>query len=171
MLWQLRNRAGGWIYWNLLLDYKGGPNLAGNYVDSPSFKVNRTAFALNPSFFHMAHFSRFVPPGSVQVEANVSCHARHAEFCQFVAFRRAATDNAVVVVLTNDEITVGPVAGSGVGMIALPWLALGQGSLTLGKKTLTWTVAVQCTSGAGKTAAVAGTLPWKSIQTVVVPAC
>lgn len=24
MLWQLRNRASGWVYWNLLLDERGG---------------------------------------------------------------------------------------------------------------------------------------------------
>ena len=43
MLWQLRNRAAGWVYWNVLLDGVGGPNLAGNYVDSPTFKYNGAA--------------------------------------------------------------------------------------------------------------------------------
>ena len=67
ILWQLRNRASGWVYWNLMLDEIGGPNLAGNYVDSPSYRINSTSFALNPSYFHMAHFSRYVVPGSVAV--------------------------------------------------------------------------------------------------------
>jgi len=159
ILWQLRNRAAGWVYWNLILDPSGGPNLAGNYVDSPSYFVNSTTFALNPSFFAMAHFSRFVPPGSVAVDADVRCEARRSEYCQFVAFKRP--DGRTVVVMTNDEITVGPIAGTGVGIAATPWLAKGQGSLTLGEKTLSWQV--QC----GVSGVVHGVLPWKSIQTVV----
>ena len=71
ILWQLRNRASGWVYWNLMLDEIGGPNLAGNYVDSPSYRINSTSFALNPSYFHMAHFSRYVVPGSVAVRVFV----------------------------------------------------------------------------------------------------
>ena len=94
------------------------------------------------------------------VHADVTCGARHSEYCQFVAFRTPA--GHVVVVLTNDEITVGPIAGTGVGMLVTPWLAKGQGSLTLGSKTLSWAVACN-----GKTAK--GTLPWKAIQTVVMP--
>ena len=64
--------------------------------------------------------------------------------------------------MTNDEITVGPVAGTGVGIMATPWLAKGQGSLTLGSKTLSWTV-----SCGGRV--IKGTLPWKAITTVVMP--
>lgn len=160
MLWQLKNRAAGWVYWNLLLDERGGPNLAGNYVDSPSYVLNSSSFALNPSFYHMAHFSRFVPPGSVAVDADVRCGARRSEYCQFVAFKRP--DSRLVVVMTNDEITVGPIAGTGVGIAATPWLAKGQGSLTLGEKTLSW----QINCGANDRV-VRGVLPWKSIQTVL----
>ena len=112
----------------------------------------------HPSSLHRS--ARFVPPGSVAVHADVTCGARHSEYCQFVAFRTPA--GHVVVVLTNDEITVGPIAGTGVGMLVTPWLAKGQGSLTLGSKTLSWAVACN-----GKTAK--GTLPWKAIQTVVMP--
>ena len=91
-------------------------------------------------------------------------------------------DGHAVVVLTNDEITVGPVAGAAGGLgrsspdsgpgfrpstelcgrLALPALAKGQGSLTLGEKTLTWTIAC-----GGRE--VSGTIPWMAIQTVVMP--
>ena len=94
----------------------------------------------------------------MQVQADVQCGARRQEYCQFVAFKRP--DGKLVVIMTNDEITVGPIAGTGVGIAVTPWLAKGQGSLTLGSKTLSWKV----TCGS-KT--VSGTLPWKSIQTVV----
>ena len=60
------------------------------------------------------------------------CYARHSQYCRYVAFRTPTGD--VVVVMTNDEITVGPVAGAagGIAMAATPYLAKGQGSLTLG---------------------------------------
>ena len=159
IMWQLKNRASGWVYWNMLLDQKGGPNLAGNFVDSPTYVLNETAFVQNPSFFFMAHYSRFIPPGSVAISANVSCSAHRPEFCQYVAFKTATH---IVVVLTNDEITVGPIAGTGVGIAATPWLAKGQGSLTLGSKTLSWSISCRGRS-------VSGVIPWKAIQTVVLP--
>ena len=147
----------------------------------PSYRINSTSFALNPSYFHMAHFSRYVVPDLLRyvcfrfcvfvskflypyllkifaVQADVQCGARRQEYCQFVAFKRP--DGKLVVIMTNDEITAGPIAGTGVGIAVTPWLAKGQGSLTLGSKTLSWKV----TCGS-KT--VSGTLPWKSIQTVV----
>jgi hypothetical protein len=143
-----------------MLDEKGGPNLAGNYVDSPSYRINSTSFALNPSFYHMAHFSRYITPGSFAVHADVICNARRDEFCQFVAFKRP--DDKLVVIMTNDEITAGPIAGTGVGIAITPWLAKGQGSLTLGSKTLSWQIRCGSTNEF-----VSGTLPWKSIQTII----
>jgi len=166
IMWQLKNRAAGWVYWNLILDEVGGPNLAGNYVDSPTWKYNSSAFVQNPSFFFMMHYSRFVPPGSVVIDASVTCGARHKEYCQFVAFR--VPNGNVVVVMTNDEITVGPIAGTSVGPILTPHLAKGQGSITVGAKTLSWSVQVTC-KGKDKPVYVEGTLPWKAIQTVVIP--
>ena len=38
----------------------GGPNTAGNFVDAPMIVENASAFLLNPSFFHVAHFARYV---------------------------------------------------------------------------------------------------------------
>ena len=137
-----------------------------NYVDSPTWKYNSSAFVQNPSFFFMMHYSRFVPPGSVVIDASVTCGARHKEYCQFVAFR--VPNGNVVVVMTNDEITVGPIAGTSVGPILTPHLAKGQGSITVGAKTLSWSVQVTC-KGKDKPVYVEGTLPWKAIQTVVIP--
>ncbi|XP_050706501.1 putative glucosylceramidase 3 [Eriocheir sinensis] len=60
--------SSGWIDWNLCLDMSGGPNWAGNHVDSPVIiNQERDEFYLQPMFFIMGHFSKFVPPGSVAV--------------------------------------------------------------------------------------------------------
>lgn len=165
VLWQLRNSASGWIDWNLILNDVGGPNVAGNFVDSPIYKTDdNSVFYQNPSFFHLAHFAKYIPPGSVRVDFSVACGAAHPEYCQAVAFRRP--DGRLVMVLTNDEITVGPIAGGGehLGMAAMPWLARGEGSLNPGafsSKALSWTLV--CGSHE-----VSGTVPWKGIQTVVM---
>merc|ERR1740129_1825549 len=68
ILWQLKNGAGGWMDWNMMLDERGGPNLQGNFVDSPVVFKDTDTIYQNPSFFHMAHFSRFVVPGSKRID-------------------------------------------------------------------------------------------------------
>jgi len=164
ILWQLRNSGSGWIDWNLILDEVGGPNIAGNFVDSPMYKKadDNSAFYQNPSFFHLAHFSKYIPAGSRRVDFSVQCGAHKEEFCQAVSFVRP--DGKIVMVITNDEITVGPIAGGGggAGGIVMPLLAQGQGSgLISFSKQLTWTV----TCGDKE---VSGYVAWKSIQTVIM---
>ena len=95
----MRNRAAGYVYWNLLLDSNGGPNIAGNFVDSPMYVHNVSAFVQNPSFFYLAHFSKFVPPGSRAMDASVQCNTPHPEYCQYVAFK--LQDNSVVSTATH----------------------------------------------------------------------
>ena len=64
--------------------------------------------------------------------------------------------------LTNDEITAVPNYADGVGGVLYPSLALGEGSLTLGDKSVRYSIGC-----AGRF--VNGTLPWKAIHTVVLP--
>ncbi|CAE8692070.1 unnamed protein product [Polarella glacialis] len=169
ILWQLRNGAAGWTDWNLFLDAKGGPNLAGNFVDAPILVDGPDVFHKSPSFFHLAHFSTYVLPGSRRVNIKLQCGAKKQEYCQAVAF--VAPDGGyAVVVITNDEITVGPIAGVGgdepicfgsvcfprMGGLLAPALAKGQGA------SLTWTI--RC-----GTRSLSGSIPWKAIQTVIIP--
>merc|ERR1711904_275038 len=80
ILWQLKNSASGWTDWNLMLDQHGGPNLAGNFVDSPVFKNqgDTSKFYQNPSFFHLAHFSKYIPAGSKRINFSLDCGASHS---------------------------------------------------------------------------------------------
>merc|ERR1711953_1655814 len=113
----------------------------------------------NPSFFHLAHFAKYVTPGSKRVDLKIKCGARHAEYCQAVSF--ITPEGNAVVVLTNDEITVGSVAGGLVSRLVMsPRLAKGQGTAVLWQKTLTWRI-----SCGGR--AVSGEIPWKAIQSIV----
>lgn len=58
----------GWTDWNLALDEKGGPNWAGNFVDSPII-VNSSAneFYKQPMYYAMGHFSKYIPEDSIRI--------------------------------------------------------------------------------------------------------
>jgi O-glycosyl hydrolase len=155
VLWQLTNGASSWIDWNLLLDMRGGPNLAGNFVDAPVLVKDADTLIQNPSYFHLAHFSKYVGPGSRQVKLDITCGAKHEAYCQAVAFLRP--DGNAVAVITNDKITVGPIATGPATILPLvPHTGRGEGA------ELSWTLSCGATT-------VSGTVPWKGIQTVVFP--
>lgn len=54
--------------WNLALDESGGPNWAGNFVDSPII-VNKAndEFYKQPMFYALGHFSKYIPEDSVRI--------------------------------------------------------------------------------------------------------
>lgn len=73
--------ASAWIYWNMILDAKGGPWMVSPIhqdpdpnaqhplvvIDRDSKKVTYTA-----AYYYLAHFSKFVRPGVVRVQTNGS---------------------------------------------------------------------------------------------------
>lgn len=63
----------GWVDWNLLLDHTGGPNHLGNNCDAPII-VDETEqdFFLQPMYYFIQHFSKFVPPGSRRIHTDVA---------------------------------------------------------------------------------------------------
>lgn len=65
----LNHWVSGWIDWNIALDMNGGPNWVDNFVDSPII-VDRELdqFYKQPTYYVMAHFAMFIPPGSSIVE-------------------------------------------------------------------------------------------------------
>ncbi|XP_060111216.1 LOW QUALITY PROTEIN: lysosomal acid glucosylceramidase-like [Heteronotia binoei] len=68
----LNHNVIGWIDWNLALDLEGGPNWVQNYVDSPIIvDVASDTFYKQPMFYHMAHFSKFIPEGSQRVGLSI----------------------------------------------------------------------------------------------------
>lgn len=58
----------GWIDWNIVLDRQGGPNYVENYVDAPVIVNPETdEFFKQPTYYAIAHFSKFLEPGSVRI--------------------------------------------------------------------------------------------------------
>jgi glucosylceramidase len=81
-----RRQTGAWVDWNMALDMKGGPNWVNNVVDSPIIvDKDKNEFVKQPMYYVLAHFSRFMRPGSVVVGSKleqvdgVSVLAAHIE--------------------------------------------------------------------------------------------
>ncbi|KAK1937751.1 putative glucosylceramidase 3 [Phytophthora citrophthora] len=69
----LNNYAAGWIDWNLMLDHTGGPNHKGNVCDAAIIVTeNGEDYFVQPMYYFIQHFSKFIPPGSRRVQAKVA---------------------------------------------------------------------------------------------------
>ncbi|XP_063173274.1 lysosomal acid glucosylceramidase-like [Candoia aspera] len=99
ILANLNHFVTGWIDWNLALDMEGGPNWVNNFVDSPII-VNplKDEFYKQPMFYHIGHFSKFIPEGSVRV-ALTSSFFTDTFLLKSAAFLRP--DGIAVVVVLN----------------------------------------------------------------------
>ncbi|XP_039964293.1 lysosomal acid glucosylceramidase-like [Bactrocera tryoni] len=98
ILHNLQHSYNGWIDWNIVLDEQGGPNYVNNYVDAAVIvnATNRAEIYKQPIFYGMGHFSKFLPEGSVRIEARMLSVA-----VEVVAFKRP--DQRIAVVLLNSE--------------------------------------------------------------------
>ena len=88
-----------WAEWNIVLDEIGGPNHVANYCEAPVIIDTKTGgVEYKPSWFYIGHFSRFLPPGSVQV-----CSTRFGDAVETTAFRRPDGTYALVAMNRQDE--------------------------------------------------------------------
>lgn len=96
----LRHSTVGYIDWNLVLDNQGGPNNVNNFIDATiTLSDNFSEMYKQPIFYIMAHFSKFIPPGSVRIETNVTGGGKSV--IRTLAFRRP--DNKTTVILYNSS--------------------------------------------------------------------
>ncbi|MGD0923537.1 MAG: hypothetical protein ABSA70_17510 [Terriglobia bacterium] len=84
--------AAAWIYWNMILDEKGGPWAISPVHGNPDPNVQHPVVIINRQtkqvtytglYYYLAHFSKFVRPGAVRVEvlrqASGAWLSRHQE--------------------------------------------------------------------------------------------
>nr|CAD7198595.1 unnamed protein product [Timema douglasi] len=92
----LTHWGSGWVDWNLALNPDGGPNIEGIFVDAQII-VNSTSdeFYKQPIFYHLAHFAKFVPPGSRRADLTTE----DGKGVEGVAF--LTQDRVAVIVLLN----------------------------------------------------------------------
>ncbi|XP_067328505.1 lysosomal acid glucosylceramidase-like isoform X2 [Anolis sagrei] len=116
ILANLNNHVTGWVDWNLALNLEGGPNWVKNFVDSPIIvDAANDVFYKQPMFYHMGHFSKFIPEGSQRVGLTViqkclGCNLEH------VAALRP-DGSAVMVVLNRSGLNVSFGISDHAGMI------------------------------------------------------
>ncbi|KAJ8354838.1 hypothetical protein SKAU_G00224050 [Synaphobranchus kaupii] len=126
----LNHYVTGWTDWNLALDLGGGPNWVKNFVDSPVI-VDRTrdVFYKQPTFYSMAHFSKFLREGSQRVGVSYSLGSD----LETTAFIRPDGSRVLTVLNRSDKEVQFEVWDSTVGYIP-------SVSPTHSILTLTWAV-------------------------------
>ena len=101
----MESHASAWIYWNMILDEKGGPWLVSpvhgnpeNNGQQPVVVVDRKQKKVTylPLYFYLAHFSKFVRPGAYRIEITGA-----AEQVRALAFQGA--DGGMTAELLNSR--------------------------------------------------------------------
>jgi glucosylceramidase len=114
----------GYVDWNLLVNYRGGPNHLGNYCDAnivadPNLILNRNNISgagqpvvLRPSYYMLGHVARFAPRGSIRIHSSFSVVGNDdnereliSNFIDVVAFQMKNGSTSVVI-LNRGEQTV-----------------------------------------------------------------
>jgi glucosylceramidase len=99
----LQAGASAWIYWNAVLDENGGPILVSVAHEDPVDNLQAGLIQINSvdhsvtytwRYYFLAHFSKFVRPGAVRIDADCG-----VTWVEAVAFRNA--DGGLVAELLN----------------------------------------------------------------------
>lgn len=95
----LNHGSVGWADWNLALDPQGGPNWARAWNDA-SIIVNGSIseYYRQPTFYSLAHFTKFLHPGSVRIHHTL---ITKRSGIRTTVFRN--TDGNFVLVLLNTD--------------------------------------------------------------------
>ena len=86
----------GYIDWNLSLDSRGGPNHVGNYCEAPIMISENGEMKFNYSYYAIAHFSKFIEPGSYRIKS--SCNNNEIEH---ICYQKR--DGALVFAIFNNS--------------------------------------------------------------------
>ena len=91
----LNSGVNGFIDWNLVLEYNGGPNHKKNYCNSPIMINKRhNGYIKTPSFYYIGQFSKFIKPGSTRIHIS-----SFTEDIKVTAFKNL--DGSIAIVLFN----------------------------------------------------------------------
>lgn len=93
----LKNGCNAYIDWNLLLDYKGGPNHKLNYCESPIMLTkNEQDYEKNISYYYITHFSRVIQAGAYKLYSS-----SYTDKIEIIAYKNL--DNSIGIVLLNRD--------------------------------------------------------------------
>ena len=87
----------GYIDWNILLDYNGGPNHKKNYCNSPIMLTKDSSnYNKSLAYYYIGHFSKYIKPGAVRI-----AFSKYSKDIIMTAFKN--TDNSIIVVILNNQ--------------------------------------------------------------------
>ena len=85
----------------MVVDMKGGPNWVNNFNDAPIIAdSDKHLYYRQPSFYAMAHFAKFLAPGSQRIDSAIV--SQNNTNAIVGAFRTVQNDSTVVIVVNND---------------------------------------------------------------------
>ncbi len=95
----LNNWVDGWVDWNMVLDTKGGPNWANNWCIAPVIVApEKDEVYFTPLYYIMAHFSKFIRPGAIVIDAQNSD-------ADLMVTAAKNPDGSIAVVVFNEGMT------------------------------------------------------------------
>lgn len=100
MVENMKHGIVGFIDWNLMLNAFGGPAIDGSVIDACILTdTEYKSFIKQPIFYVMAHFSKFIPPGSRRIDATIFNSGIYS--LKTLAYLRP--DGMIVVILYNES--------------------------------------------------------------------
>lgn len=95
ILGDLNAGINGYIDWNMVLDYKGGPNHKNNFCNSPvMINSEKTNYIRNLSYYYIGHFSKYI-----KSEAKRIAYSKYTSDIEVTAFINS--DNSIAIILLN----------------------------------------------------------------------
>lgn len=95
ILGDLNAGINGFIDWNMVLTYKGGPNHKKNYCNSPvMISKDKNSCIKNLSYYYIGHFCKFIKPNAIRIG-----FSRYTDQIQITAFKNI--DSSIAIVLFN----------------------------------------------------------------------
>jgi glucosylceramidase len=95
ILGDLNAGTNAYIDWNLILDYRGGPNHKANFCNSPiMLNQDNTNYIKNLTYYYIKHFSHFIKTGSKRI-----AYSKYTDRIGVTSFLNP--DNSIIIVLLN----------------------------------------------------------------------
>ncbi|XP_054158420.1 putative glucosylceramidase 3 [Oppia nitens] len=109
ILGDLLHHVVGWTDWNMVLDNHGGPSWVENWLNAPIiFNQDKHEYYRLPHYYALAHFSKFLSPGSVRIDSQIMSKRVDTGSSSKVSVGafRTPDNSTVVIVVNNDNSTV-----------------------------------------------------------------
>ena len=87
--------SNGYIDWNILLDFKGGPNHVLNNCNSPIMaNIFGNNYKKNATYYYIGHFSKFIERGARRI-----AYSKYTDKLEVTSFQNP--DGKIIVVILN----------------------------------------------------------------------